>query len=70
MDGKCPDQTLRMRGINLNLFTLRILEDTFSPCVAQIILSSGLSLKGVFVVVFFFFFFFLLLFFFSVANLQ
>ena len=33
---KCLDETLRMRGINLNLCILRTFEDTFSLEVAHI----------------------------------
>ena len=29
MEGKCPDENLRMRGTNPNLCILRMLEDTF-----------------------------------------
>ena len=29
MEHKCPDETLRMRGMNPNLCILRMLEDTF-----------------------------------------
>ena len=30
MESKCPDETLRMRGMNLNLCLLYMFEDTFS----------------------------------------
>ena len=29
MESKCSDETLRMRGMNLNMCILRMLEDTF-----------------------------------------
>ena len=35
MENKCPDETSRMRGMNLNLCILRMLEDTFSLGAAQ-----------------------------------
>ena len=37
MVSKCPDETLRMRAMNLNTCILRMLEDTFSLCAAPII---------------------------------
>ena len=38
-----PNETLRMRGMNLNLCILRMLEDTFSLEAAQLSLRSKLS---------------------------
>ena len=38
MESKCPDETLRMRGMNLNLCILRMLEDTFLLGAAQLVL--------------------------------
>ena len=35
MESKCPDEILRMRGINLNLCILRMLEDIFGPSGAM-----------------------------------
>ena len=40
MDSKCPDTTLRMRRMYLNLCILRMLEDTFSFQAATLILES------------------------------
>ena len=37
MESKCPDETLRKRGMNMNLCILRMLEDTFSLGAARII---------------------------------
>ena len=34
MENKCPDETLRMRG--MNLYILRMFEDTFALDVAHI----------------------------------
>ena len=35
MESTCPDETLRMRGTNLNLCILRAFEDIFSPDLAH-----------------------------------
>ena len=35
MESKCPDETLCMRGMNLNLCILRMFEDTFSLGAAR-----------------------------------
>ena len=40
MESKCPDKTLRMRDMNLNLCMLRMREDTFSLEVAQVVSES------------------------------
>ena len=37
MGNKCPDQTLRMRGVNLNLYILSMFEDTVLLGAARII---------------------------------
>ena len=37
MDSKCPDETLHMREMNLNLCILRMLKDTFSLGMAQFV---------------------------------
>ena len=36
MESKCPDEILRMRGMNLNLGIMRMLEDTFPLDAAHI----------------------------------
>ena len=40
MESKCPDETLCMHEMNLNMCILRMLEDTFSLGAAQIIIIS------------------------------
>ena len=47
MESKCPDEILRMRGMNLNLRVLRMLEDTFSLGEAHIVIEKGVLSKGV-----------------------
>ena len=39
MASTCPDETVRMRGMNLNLCILRMQEDTFSLGATRLILS-------------------------------
>ena len=40
MEIKCPDETLRMRGMNLNMCILSMLEDTFSLDAAHILADN------------------------------
>ena len=40
MMSKCPDESLRMRGMDLFMCILRMLEDTFTLGVAQFIITS------------------------------
>ena len=40
VESKRPDDTLRMRGVNLNLFILRMLEDTYSLGAAHLIVKT------------------------------
>ena len=35
MESKCPDETMRMRGMNLNLCILHMFDDNFSLTAAQ-----------------------------------
>ena len=39
MENKFPDETLHMRGMNLNLCILRMFEDTFSLGAVQMIVK-------------------------------
>ena len=49
MKSKCPDETLRMCGMNMNQFILRIFEDTLLLRVARI---RYMYFKGIKVIVF------------------
>ena len=44
MESKCPDETLRMRGMNLNPCILRMLEGIVSFDAAQIVKPRYLEL--------------------------
>ena len=41
VESRCPDETLRVRGINLNQCILRMFEDTFSLCAAHMASGGG-----------------------------
>ena len=43
MESKCPDENLRMHGINLNLCILRVFEDTLLLGTAHFIVYQCLS---------------------------
>ena len=40
MESKCPDETLRMRGMNLNLYIMRMFVNTFSLDAAHLVIMS------------------------------
>ena len=41
MENKCPDETLHVREMNLNLWILRMLEETFSLGTAYFLRGEG-----------------------------
>ena len=43
MESKCPDKTLHMRGMNLNLSILHMFRDTFSFGMGHILIAGGVN---------------------------